>query len=89
MHSVLLIIAHSLIIYVLDLFGIRQSHKSFFEKSDLMFVCMLEPLSSDIQIQASEIEAAQVSIENLTDLLINCHSKDATFSFQLIAFHVY
>ncbi|KOM46360.1 hypothetical protein LR48_Vigan07g006400 [Vigna angularis] len=42
-----------------ELLAFRQSHKSFFGKSDLMFVCMLEPLSSDIQIQASEIEAAQ------------------------------
>lgn len=73
---------------VLDLFR-RQSHKSFFEKSDLFFVCMLQPLSFDIQIQASEIEAAKVSIENLTDFQINCHSKDRTFSFQLTAFDVY
>ncbi|XP_027940769.1 nudix hydrolase 2-like [Vigna unguiculata] len=42
-----------------EVLAFRQSHKSFFEKSDLMFVCMVEPLSSDIQIQASEIEAAQ------------------------------
>lgn len=32
---------------------------SFFEKSDLFFVCMLRPLSFDIQKQESEIEAAQ------------------------------
>lgn len=38
----------------------RQSHKSFFEKSDLFFVCMLQPLSFDIQPQEAEIEAAQV-----------------------------
>ncbi|GMH19442.1 hypothetical protein Nepgr_021283 [Nepenthes gracilis] len=37
----------------------RQSHKSFFQKSDLYFVCLLEPLSFDIQLQESEIEAAQ------------------------------
>ncbi|GAB4826458.1 hypothetical protein Ancab_033353 [Ancistrocladus abbreviatus] len=37
----------------------RQSHQSFFQKSDLYFVCFLEPLSFDIQIQASEIEAAR------------------------------
>ncbi|KAG2684512.1 hypothetical protein I3760_10G080500 [Carya illinoinensis] len=37
----------------------RQTHKSFFEKSDLFFVCMLRPLSFDIQKQDSEIEAAQ------------------------------
>lgn len=38
----------------------RQSHQSYFEKSDLFFVCMMEPLSEDIQPQESEIEAAQV-----------------------------
>jgi len=38
----------------------RQTHMSFFEKSDLSFVCMLRPLSFDIQKQESEIEAAQV-----------------------------
>ncbi|KAF5472641.1 hypothetical protein F2P56_009340 [Juglans regia] len=37
----------------------RQTHKSFFEKSDLFFVCMLRPLSFAIQKQDSEIEAAQ------------------------------
>ncbi|KAF9664366.1 hypothetical protein SADUNF_Sadunf16G0011100 [Salix dunnii] len=36
-----------------------QSHKSFFEKSSLHFVCMLRPLSFDIQKQESEIEDAQ------------------------------
>ncbi|KAI9379919.1 hypothetical protein POPTR_016G006000v4 [Populus trichocarpa] len=36
-----------------------QSHKSFFGKSDLFFVCMLRPLSFDIQKQESEIEDAQ------------------------------
>lgn len=38
----------------------RQSHKSFFEKSDLFFVCMMQPLSFDIQKHDQEIEAAQV-----------------------------
>ncbi|KAL2524134.1 Nudix hydrolase 2 [Abeliophyllum distichum] len=37
----------------------RQIHKSFFEKSDLIFVCMLQPLSFDLQPQEAEIEAAQ------------------------------
>ncbi|KAH0969900.1 hypothetical protein GBA52_022056 [Prunus armeniaca] len=37
----------------------RQSHKSFFEKSDLFFVCMMQPLSFDIQKHDQEIEAAQ------------------------------
>lgn len=38
----------------------RQMHKSFFEKSDLFFLCMLRPLSFDIQKQEQEIEAAKV-----------------------------
>lgn len=32
----------------------------FFEKSDLFFICMMRPLSFDIQKQDLEIEAAQV-----------------------------
>lgn len=42
-----------------DLLNCRQSHKSFFDKSDLFFVCMLQPLSFDIHKQDAEIEAAQ------------------------------
>ncbi|XP_056844434.1 nudix hydrolase 2 isoform X2 [Raphanus sativus] len=37
----------------------RQTHKAFFEKSDLFFVCMLNPLSLEINAQETEIEAAQ------------------------------
>ncbi|KAK7245999.1 hypothetical protein RIF29_40856 [Crotalaria pallida] len=43
----------------LEVLAFRQSHNSFFEKSDLFFVCMLRPLSSDIRMQKLEIEAAQ------------------------------
>ncbi|KAM7495294.1 hypothetical protein LguiB_029903 [Lonicera macranthoides] len=42
-----------------ELLAFRQSHNSFFGKSDLMFVCMLRPLSFDIQKQNSELAAAQ------------------------------
>ncbi|CAK9167200.1 unnamed protein product [Ilex paraguariensis] len=42
-----------------EVLAFRQSHKSFFGKSDLFFVCMLRPLSFDIQIQNLEIESAQ------------------------------
>lgn len=35
-------------------------HKTFFQKSDLFFLCMMRPLSFDIQIQESEIDGAQV-----------------------------
>ncbi|KAK3415312.1 hypothetical protein EUGRSUZ_H00856 [Eucalyptus grandis] len=37
----------------------RQSHKSFFTKSDLFFLCVLRPESSAINKQNVEIEAAQ------------------------------
>ncbi|KAL3725189.1 hypothetical protein ACJRO7_030234 [Eucalyptus globulus] len=37
----------------------RQSHKSFFTKSDLFFLCVLQPESSAIDKQNVEIEAAQ------------------------------
>ncbi|CAK9145107.1 unnamed protein product [Ilex paraguariensis] len=42
-----------------EILAFRQSHKSFFEKSDLFFICMLRPLSFGIQKQELEIEAAQ------------------------------
>ncbi|KAG8094881.1 hypothetical protein GUJ93_ZPchr0012g22191 [Zizania palustris] len=42
-----------------EVLAFRQSHKAFFDKSDLFFVCMLRPLSFDITRQESEIEAAQ------------------------------
>ncbi|GAV59842.1 NUDIX domain-containing protein [Cephalotus follicularis] len=43
----------------IEVLAFRQSHKAFFEKSDLFFLCMLHPLSFDIQKQEAEIEAAQ------------------------------
>ncbi|KAF5474989.1 hypothetical protein F2P56_006840, partial [Juglans regia] len=42
-----------------EVLAFRQSHKFFFEKSDLFFVCMMRPLSFDIQKQESEIHAAE------------------------------
>ncbi|KAD3338002.1 hypothetical protein E3N88_33523 [Mikania micrantha] len=42
-----------------EILAFRQSHKSFFNKSDLFFMCMLQPISFDIQKQEREIEAAQ------------------------------
>ncbi|KAF5741365.1 nudix hydrolase 2-like [Tripterygium wilfordii] len=42
-----------------EVLAFRQSHQSFFGKSDLFFVCMLQPRSSHIQKQMSELEAAQ------------------------------
>ncbi|KAI3753498.1 hypothetical protein L2E82_25552 [Cichorium intybus] len=43
----------------MEVLAFRQSHMSFFSKSDLMFVCMLKPTSFEIQKQDSEIEGAQ------------------------------
>lgn len=43
----------------LEVLAFRQSHRTFFEKSDLFFVCLLQPISFDISIQETEIEAAQ------------------------------
>ncbi|XP_075505567.1 nudix hydrolase 2-like isoform X2 [Primulina tabacum] len=43
----------------LEILALRQSHKSFFGKSDLFFVCMMQALSFEIQPQEAEIEAAQ------------------------------
>ncbi|XP_057251699.1 nudix hydrolase 2-like, partial [Beta vulgaris subsp. vulgaris] len=42
-----------------EMLTFREHHMAFFEKSDLFFVCLL-PLSFNIQVQESEIEAAQV-----------------------------
>ncbi|XP_028119265.1 nudix hydrolase 10-like isoform X3 [Camellia sinensis] len=42
-----------------EILAFRQFHKVFFEKSDLSFLCILSPLSFDIQKQELEIEAAQ------------------------------
>ncbi|KAL6330557.1 hypothetical protein AAG906_040488 [Vitis piasezkii] len=42
-----------------EILAFRQSHKAFFTKSDLFFVCMLQPLSTEIQKQEEELEAAQ------------------------------
>ncbi|XP_077215069.1 nudix hydrolase 2-like [Tasmannia lanceolata] len=42
-----------------EVLAFRQSHNSFCGKSDLFFICVLHPLSFDIEKQESEIEAAQ------------------------------
>ncbi|CAI0383371.1 unnamed protein product [Linum tenue] len=42
-----------------EILAFRQSHKSFFSKSDLFFVCMMRPLSSNITAQESEIAASK------------------------------
>ncbi|KAL2479936.1 Nudix hydrolase 8 [Abeliophyllum distichum] len=43
----------------LELVAFRHVHRVAFEKSDLLFVCMLEPLSFDIKIDEKEIQDAK------------------------------
>ncbi|XP_074584849.1 nudix hydrolase 8-like [Curcuma longa] len=42
-----------------ELVAFRHAHYVAFEKSDLFFICMLKPVSSEITIDESEIEAAK------------------------------
>ncbi|KAF8388890.1 hypothetical protein HHK36_025571 [Tetracentron sinense] len=43
----------------LEVIAFRHAHLVAFEKSDLLFVCMLKPLSFDITIEEKEIQAAK------------------------------
>ncbi|KAG8367306.1 hypothetical protein BUALT_Bualt16G0058600 [Buddleja alternifolia] len=43
----------------LELVAFRHVHRVAFEKSDLLFVCMLKPLSSEIKIDENEIQDAK------------------------------
>ncbi|XP_016476619.1 nudix hydrolase 10 [Nicotiana tabacum] len=43
----------------LEVLAFRQMHKSFFGKSDLFFICMMHPLTFNLQKQDLEIEAVQ------------------------------
>ncbi|XP_071692830.1 nudix hydrolase 2-like [Rutidosis leptorrhynchoides] len=42
-----------------EVLAFSQEHKVFFGKSEILFLCMMRPLSFDIQIQETEIEAAK------------------------------
>lgn len=58
------IITNLILFYLLSIFPSvqlgRHAHKVAFEQSDLLFVCMLKPLSSEITIDEKEIQAAKV-----------------------------
>ncbi|OAY32997.1 hypothetical protein MANES_13G061600v8 [Manihot esculenta] len=55
-----------------EVLAFRQTHQSFFRKSDLFFICMLRPRSFDIQKQDSEIQAAQwMPIQEYVDQAYN------------------
>ncbi|KAH7684091.1 Mn(2+)-dependent ADP-ribose/CDP-alcohol diphosphatase protein [Dioscorea alata] len=60
----------------LEVLAFRQNHGAFFGKSDLFFVCMLRPRSSEIHKQESEIEAAAVP----TNSIHGCRSKNLQHS---------
>ncbi|XP_038882882.1 nudix hydrolase 2-like isoform X5 [Benincasa hispida] len=50
-----------------EVLAFRQTHQAFFGKSDLFFVCMLKPLTSEISKQELEIEDAQwMKLEDYT-----------------------
>ncbi|KAG6413894.1 hypothetical protein SASPL_126609 [Salvia splendens] len=50
----------------MELVAFRHVHRVAFEKSDLLFVCMLKPLSLEIQIDENEIEDAKwISVDEL------------------------
>uniref|UniRef100_A0A0D9VDZ3 Nudix hydrolase domain-containing protein n=1 Tax=Leersia perrieri TaxID=77586 RepID=A0A0D9VDZ3_9ORYZ len=42
-----------------DVVAFRHAHQVTFDKSDILFICTLKPLSFDISIDESEIEAAR------------------------------
>ncbi|CAL5203546.1 unnamed protein product [Lathyrus oleraceus] len=42
-----------------QILAFRERHKCFFQKSEILFICMLQPHSFNIESQVSEIEAAQ------------------------------
>ncbi|KAJ1280256.1 hypothetical protein BS78_04G217000 [Paspalum vaginatum] len=42
-----------------ELIAFRHAHNVAFQKSDLFFICMLRPLSGDIKIDETEIQAAK------------------------------
>ncbi|XP_021969046.1 nudix hydrolase 8 isoform X1 [Helianthus annuus] len=43
----------------LEVIAFRHAHNVAFEKSDLFFICMLRPVSSDIKIDDLEVQAAK------------------------------
>ncbi|KAJ0771039.1 putative hydrolase [Helianthus annuus] len=44
----------------LEVIAFRHAHNVAFEKSDLFFICMLRPVSSEIKIDDLEVQAAKV-----------------------------
>jgi hypothetical protein len=49
----------------------RHAHNVAFQKSDLFFICMLRPVSSEIKIDETEIQAAKVR-RHLSSKGISC-----------------
>lgn len=48
----------------------RHAHNVAFEKSDLFFICMLRPISTEIKIDDLEVQAAKVKWVNNLLILI-------------------
>ncbi|KNA02821.1 hypothetical protein SOVF_215040 [Spinacia oleracea] len=42
----------------MEVLTFREHHMTFFQKSDLFFICLQQPLSFNIQVQETELEAA-------------------------------
>ncbi|KAL0333822.1 UNVERIFIED_CONTAM: Nudix hydrolase 8 [Sesamum angustifolium] len=56
-----------------ELVAFRHVHRVAFEKSDLLFVCMLKPLSFEIKIDENEIQDAKNELKFITTILGNSH----------------
>lgn len=70
----------------------RHAHNVAFEKSDLLFICMLRPLSTQIKVDDLEVQAAKVyiiqynyykkSIKNTFTIFHGCHAKNYISNMQ-------
>uniref|UniRef100_J3LB21 Nudix hydrolase domain-containing protein n=1 Tax=Oryza brachyantha TaxID=4533 RepID=J3LB21_ORYBR len=59
----------------LDVVAFRHAHQALFDKSDILFICTLKPLSFEISIDESEIEAARwMPIDEFVSK--PCHQED-------------
>lgn len=69
-----------------EVLGVRQSHNVAFGKSDLFFLCKVQPLSSAIKVQESEIAAAQwLSLDEFRSQSFNTKSSFLTRIIQIVS----
>ncbi|XP_044496749.1 nudix hydrolase 2-like isoform X2 [Mangifera indica] len=65
-----------------EVLAFRQSHKSFFGKSDLFFLCFMRPQTFDVKYQETELEAAKwMALEEYLKLP---HVQDQEFTKYII-----